>query len=225
MKPTNNSWTPPGEQPKVALISVWDKTGIETFAQALIDEGWTILSSGGTAKALKAAGIQVTDTEEITGLKAMLSHRVATLHPVIHGGLLATKSDEHLAEMEKHKISWIAMVVVDFYPLKDEVNREGATTESVIKETDIGGPTMIRSGVKGQRIVICDPKDRMPCVEWLKAGAPESAEVVSRLGAKAEFTVSEYCMLAATFHSKGKYAGSFHKNEKLNSEIFQVTVQ
>lgn len=222
METTENSWSPPDGQPKIALISVWDKTGIEIFARELVALDWKILSSGGTAKALDAVGIPVTDTADITGLKAMLSHRVATLHPVIHGGLLATKSPEHLAEMKANKIPWISAAIVDFYPLADEVNRQGATTESVIEKTDIGGPTMVRSAVKGQRIVVCDPKDRTPLVKWLKDGAPDSDEVIRKLGAKAEFEISKYCMLAANFHSKGDYAASFHVNKELNSQIFPV---
>lgn len=211
METTNNSWAPPDGEPKIALISVYEKEGIDTFAKELIALGWKILSSGGTATFLKKAGIEVIDTADLTGLKAMLSHRVATLHPTIHGGLLALKTEEHLAEMKANNIPWIGMVVVDFYPLKDEINREGATTESVIEKTDIGGPTMIRSGVKGRRIVVCDTSDRARVLKWLKAGALNSDNVITALGAKAEAIISEYCMASANFHSKGNYRADFYR--------------
>src|SRR5258708_845217 len=163
-------------KPKIALISVYDKTGITEFAKSLIDLGWKIISSGGTAKHLTDAGVLVTDVAEITGMPAILSHRVATLHPKIHGGLLALDTPEHLAEMQKYDIPWIGMVCVDFYPIQDEVRNPNATRESVIERTDIGGPTMIRSGSKGRRITICDARDRNRVIDWIKEGEPDREE-------------------------------------------------
>src|SRR3989344_5251456 len=115
---------------KIALISVYNKEGIADFAKELINLGWKIISSGGTAKHLKDAGVSVTNVAEITGMPAILSHRVATLHPKIHGGLLALNTPEHLAELEKYDIPWIDLVCVDLYPLEDEVNNVNATRES-----------------------------------------------------------------------------------------------
>src|SRR6185369_3752176 len=114
---------------RTALISVYDKTGIADFAKSLVDLGWKIISSGGTAKHLTEAGIAVTDVADITGFPPILSHRVATLHPKIHGGLLALDTPEHLAEMQKYDIPWIDLACVDFYPLQNEVLNPAATTE------------------------------------------------------------------------------------------------
>jgi phosphoribosylaminoimidazolecarboxamide formyltransferase/IMP cyclohydrolase len=195
------------ERQKVALISVYDKTGIQDFAKSLIDLGWKIISSGGTAKHLTDAGIPVTDVAQITGMPAILSHRVVTLHPKIHGGLLALNTPEHLAELEKYKIPWIDMVCCDLYPLEDEIKNPNASRESVIEKTDIGGPTMLRSGAKGGRITICDPADRIKVIEWLKNGEPDREEFINKLRAKTEIIISKYCLLSSKYHSEGGYTG------------------
>ncbi|MFA6273661.1 MAG: hypothetical protein WC662_00695 [Candidatus Paceibacterota bacterium] len=204
---------------KTALISVYNKTGIEKFAKELVDLGWKIISSGGTAKALIDAKIPVTDVAEITGMPAILSHRVATLHPKIHGGLLALNIPEHLAELEKYEIPWIDLVCADFYPLEEEIAKQtsfplGRIEEGlklVLEKTDIGGPTMIRSGAKGRRITICDIEDRIKVIEWLKAGEPEREEFLNNLAAKAEAVIARYCSLSGEFHSEGVYKGIFGK--------------
>lgn len=183
-----------------ALLSVYNKNGIEEFAKGLVELGWNIISSGGTCKALRAAGIKVTDVAEITGLPPILGHRVVTLHPAIHGGLLATPDMK--AELEKLGFPWIDLVCVDLYPLKEETRREGATRESVLEKTDIGGPTMIRSAAKGRRIVICDPTDRALVLEWLKDGRPNGDPFITFLAAKAEGVIADYCLASARFHSK-----------------------
>src|SRR3989344_3124923 len=122
---------------KIALISVYNKEGIADFAKELINLGWKVISSGGTAKHLSDAGVVVTDVAEITGMPAILSHRVATLHPKIHGGLLALSTPVHLAELEKYDIPWIDMVCADFYPLEEEINNPSASSKSVLEKTDI----------------------------------------------------------------------------------------
>jgi phosphoribosylaminoimidazolecarboxamide formyltransferase/IMP cyclohydrolase len=194
---------------KIALISVYNKEGIADFAKELTNLGWKIISSGGTAKHLKDAGVLNTDVADITGMPAILSHRVATLHPKIHGGLLALDTPEHLAELEKYDIPWIDLVCVDFYPLQDEVVNPNATRESVIEKTDIGGPTMIRSGAKGGRITICDPADRMKVIEWLKDGEQDREEFLNNLRAKAEFLIAQYVATSAYYHSGSKYRSIF----------------
>jgi len=199
------------QRQKIALISVYDKTGIKDFAKSLVDLGWKIISSGGTAKHLSDAGISVTDVADITGMKAILSHRVATLHPKILGGLLALNTPEHLAELKKYEIPWIDMVCADFYPLEEEINNSGANRESVIEKTDIGGPTMIRSGAKGRRITICDSGDRVKVIEWLKNGEPDSEDFLNKLAAKAEAAISRYCATSAEYHSSGLYKSIFGK--------------
>lgn len=196
---------------KTALISVYNKDGIVDFAKDLISLGWKIISSGGTAKHLMDAGISVTDVAEITGFPAILSHRVVTLHPKIHGGLLALNTPEHLAEMEKYNIPWIDMICDDLYPLEAEINKLGATRESVIEKTDIGGPAFIRSAVKGRRIAICEVGDRSKVIEWLKASEPDREEFLNNLAAKAETVVARYCSLSGEYHSGGEYKGIFGK--------------
>jgi phosphoribosylaminoimidazolecarboxamide formyltransferase/IMP cyclohydrolase len=196
-------------QQKTALISVYNKEGIVDFAKSLITLGWKIISSGGTAKHLKEAGLAVTDVVEITGMSPILSHRVVTLHPKIHGGLLALDTPEHFAELEKYDIPWIDLVCCDLYPLEDEVKNLSATRESVIEKTDIGGPTMLRSGAKGGRITICDVDDRVKVIDWLKNGEPEREEFVNNLRAKTEFCIAKYIATSAGYHSDGKYKSIF----------------
>ncbi len=189
-----------------ALISVYEKEGIDTFAKELIRLGWTIISSGGTAKFLQQKGISVTDVAEITGLPPVLGHRVVTLVPHIHGGLLAT--EEMRDELALLKYPWIDLCCVDFYPLKQAVSDRKATTESVIEKTDIGGPTMIRSAAKGRRIVVVDPRDRMKVIRWLEGGKLNEDYIKHLLAAKAEALVAQYCLMSAIFHAGGMVSGS-----------------
>ncbi len=191
---------------KLALISVYDKVGIETFTQSLVDFGFTILSSGGTAKYLKENGIPVVDTADHTGLAACLGHRVATLHPKIHGGLLADPNNpDHVKEMQDLMWEFIDLVCVDFYPLEEEIENPNATHASIIEKIDIGGPTMVRSGAKGNRIVICNVEDRQTVVDWFVSGEPDSDTFRRRLASKAEQTISEYTAVSATYLSQGLY--------------------
>ena len=192
---------------KNALVSVFNKDGVVEFVWDLVDLGWRIISSGGTARVLAAAGVPVTDVAEISGLPAILGHRVVTLVPQIHGGLLAT--EDQMAELESLGYPWIDLVCVDLYPLQAEIARPGATRESVIDKTDIGGPTMIRSGAKGRRLVIVDSDDRNVVLAHLLANEPNSAEFRNYLAAKAEGIVAEYCLASANYHSDGKIYGFF----------------
>ena len=143
-----------------ALISVSDKTGIVEFARALHRFDVEIISTGGTANALRGAGIEVRDISDVTGFPEMMDGRIKTLHPRIHGGLLALRdNEEHLAAMREHDIEPIDMVVVNLYPFEQTIAREGATLEEAIEQIDIGGPAMIRSAAKNFRdvTVIVEP--------------------------------------------------------------------
>ncbi len=132
-----------------ALISVSDKTGIIEFSRQLADFGVEILSTGGTAKLLREAGLSVKDVSEFTGFPEMLDGRVKTLHPKVHGGLLGMRSNpEHVAKMLEHGIENIDMVVVNLYPFEATVAKEGCRLEDAIENIDIGGPTMLRSAAK-----------------------------------------------------------------------------
>ncbi|MGA2667260.1 MAG: hypothetical protein ABSE91_04225 [Patescibacteria group bacterium] len=188
-----------------ALVSVYDKTGIVEFAKALRKRGFSIIASGGTAGKITEAGIPVTDVATLVGGGAILGHRVVTLSREIHAGLLAKATDTK--ELKKLGISWIDMVVCDFYPLRSAIAKPGATTESVIEDTDIGGPCMVRSGAKGRRIVVCRPQDRQPLIEWLDAGSPPDAPFFRFMHARAEFEVVSYVLASAIFHGDGLFDG------------------
>ena len=137
-----------------ALISVSDKTGIVDFAKFLIAFGVEIISTGGTAKTLRENGIEVTDVSDVTSFPEMMDGRVKTLHPKIHGALLALRdNDEHIASMSDHDIKPIDMVVVNLYPFEQTVAKEGVTLEDAVENIDIGGPAMIRSASKNWRDV------------------------------------------------------------------------
>jgi phosphoribosylaminoimidazolecarboxamide formyltransferase/IMP cyclohydrolase len=195
---------------KTALVSVYSKKDIEKFAKELVDLGWEIISSGGTAKYLAENGIKVKDVAEIAGGKAILGHRVVTLSREIHAGLMARPEVfEDLEELEKLKIPFIDLVCVDLYPLEDAIAKSDASYETVIEATDIGGPTMIRSAAKGGRIVICDPSDREKVIEKLKKNGDLKKEERIELAAKSEYVISKYCLKSAKFHSKEKYEGTF----------------
>ena len=137
-----------------ALISVSDKTGIVDFARALKSFGIEIVSTGGTAKALREAGVEVRDVSEVTGFPEMMDGRVKTLHPKVHGGLLGLRDNaDHQAAMREHGIEPIDMVVVNLYPFEQTIAREGVTLEEAVEQIDIGGPAMIRSAAKNHESV------------------------------------------------------------------------
>jgi phosphoribosylaminoimidazolecarboxamide formyltransferase/IMP cyclohydrolase len=156
---------------KRALISVSDKTGILDFAKELSKFGVEILSTGGTAKLLRENNIPVKEVSEYTGFPEMLDGRVKTLHPKIHGGLLALRDNpEHMKTIEEHGIGLIDMVVVNLYPFEKTTQKPGVTIEEAIENIDIGGPSMLRSAAKNHRsvAVICNPGRYNQVIEELK---------------------------------------------------------
>ena len=189
---------------KVALFSVATKDGVEVMAQALVAMGWTIISSGGTAKYLAKHGVPVTPVEDITGYPAILGHRVVTLHPKIHGGLLATPDMD--AEREEHNIPWIDMVVNDLYPLESTI-LSGGSLQKVIEATDIGGITLLRAAAKGGRIVVYDVADRQRVIGLLQETGDVPPEVRLELAAKAEAKAAHYSLTSARFLSNGAFDG------------------
>jgi phosphoribosylaminoimidazolecarboxamide formyltransferase/IMP cyclohydrolase len=145
-----------------AIISVTDKTGVVDFARSLAGFGVQILSTGGTAKAMRDGGVTVTDISEYTGFPEMLDGRVKTLHPKVHGGLLGMRGNpEHVKTMEKHGIKNIDMVVVNLYQFEKTVAKQGVTLDEAVENIDIGGPAMLRSSAKNFKdvTVIVDPSD------------------------------------------------------------------
>jgi len=154
-----------------ALVSVSDKTGIVEFARELRRFDVELISTGGTAKALRDAGIEVRDISDVTGFPEMMDGRVKTLHPRIHGGLLALRDNaEHVQAMNNHGIEPIDMVIVNLYPFEETIAREGVTLEQAVEQIDIGGPAMIRSAAKNWRdvTVIVEHGDYMEIIEEMQ---------------------------------------------------------
>jgi phosphoribosylaminoimidazolecarboxamide formyltransferase/IMP cyclohydrolase len=182
-----------------ALISVSDKRGAVDFARGLAQLGVKLLSTGGTAKLLRDAGLDVTDVSEYTGFPEMLDGRVKTLHPKVHGGILGRRdSPEHRAVMKEHGIPPIDLVVVNLYPFRETVAKPGCTVDDAIENIDIGGPTMVRAAAKnhgneqGGVGVLTDPEDYAPILEELKAGGALSYQTRFALAKKAFTHTARY---------------------------------
>lgn len=181
---------------KRALLSVSDKTGIVDLGRALVGLGFELLSTGGTATALAEAGLPVTAVSDVTGFPEMLEGRVKTLHPAIHGGLLADRSKpEHMAAIERHGIKPIDLVVINLYPFAKTVAKPDVTREEAIENIDIGGPSMIRSAAKNHAAVgvVVSPADYLSVIAELESGGGTlTQETRSRLAAKAFAHTASY---------------------------------
>jgi phosphoribosylaminoimidazolecarboxamide formyltransferase/IMP cyclohydrolase len=188
-----------------ALISVSDKSGLLPLAQVLTGAGIELISTGGTAKALREAGLQVTDLSAYTGFPEMLDGRVKTLHPKIHGGLLYLRgNDRHEAAVREHDIQPIDLVVVNLYPFEQTVARPDATLHEAIENIDIGGPSMLRSAAKNHETVtvVVDPADYAAIAEQIKNGGDTSLEFRRRLAAKVFARTAAYDAAIAAHLSK-----------------------
>ena len=146
---------------KRAILSVYDKTGLVEFARGLVELGFELVASGGTARALAQAGLPVTQVDQITGFPEILGGRVKTLHPAMHGGILARRTPAHLAELASHGIAPVDLVVCNLYPFEATVAKSGVTEQEAIEEIDIGGVTLLRAAAKNFEsvTVVCDPAD------------------------------------------------------------------
>ncbi len=182
---------------KRALLSVSDKTGLADLGRALADKGVELVSTGGTAKALRDAGLVVMDVSDLTGFPEMMDGRVKTLHPTVHGGLLAVRDNaEHVAAMEAHGIGAIDLVVVNLYPFAATVAR-GASRDEIIENIDIGGPSMVRSAAKNHASVaiVTDPADYA-----IVASGETTLDQRRTFAAKAYAATAEYdAMIASWF--------------------------
>lgn len=190
---------------KRVLISVYDKKGIVEFAKELIELGWEIISTGGTSKVLKEAGIEIIDIEEITRFPEILDGRVKTLHPNIHGGLLYKRdSDEHKKTLDDLNIHSIDMVVNNLYPFEETIKKQGVGHEEVIENIDIGGPSMIRAAAKNYKYVtvVMDPSDYSKVLEELKSKGEISTELRRALARKVfQYTAYYDSLIANYFNS------------------------
>ncbi|ANK93698.1 MULTISPECIES: bifunctional phosphoribosylaminoimidazolecarboxamide formyltransferase/IMP cyclohydrolase [Rhizobium] len=180
---------------KTALLSVFDKTGIVELARALSERGVRLLSTGGTYKAIAAAGLAVTDVSEITGFPEIMDGRVKTLHPTVHGGLLAIRDDsEHQEAMKKHGIEGIDLAVINLYPF-EEVRAADGDYPTTVENIDIGGPAMIRASAKNHAYVtiLTDPEDYAEFKEQLSADDGKTAYAFrQRMAAKAYARTAAY---------------------------------
>ncbi|MCJ9669155.1 MULTISPECIES: bifunctional phosphoribosylaminoimidazolecarboxamide formyltransferase/IMP cyclohydrolase [unclassified Neorhizobium] len=180
---------------RTALLSVSDKTGIIELAQALTEQGVKLLSTGGTHKAIAAAGLAVTDVSEVTGFPEIMDGRVKTLHPTVHGGLLAIRDDaEHVAAMKEHGIEGIDLTVINLYPF-EEVRAAGGDYPTTVENIDIGGPAMIRASAKNHAYVttVTDPSDYPALIEALRSNDGQTVYAFrQKLAAKAYARTAAY---------------------------------
>ena len=184
-----------------ALISVSDKRGVVAFAQGLVELGWEIISTGGTAAALRSAKVPVVEVEQVTGFPELLDGRVKTLHPAIHAALLARRGfPEHVAALQKHRIVPIDLVAVNLYPFQATIAQDGASLEDALENIDVGGPSMLRSAAKNHESVlpVVDPTDYPRVVEMLKTGTV-TPEVRREFAAKVFTHTSDYDAAVAAY--------------------------
>src|SRR5829696_4435245 len=178
-----------------ALLSVSDKSGLVPFAKELAAAGVELISTGGTAKALRDAGLQVKDISEHTGFPEMLDGRVKTLHPKVHGGLLYIRGNaQHESAAQQHGITAIDLVVVNLYPFEATVAKPGVSLHDAIENIDIGGPSMLRSAAKNHDsvTVIVDPADYGIVAEQIRATGETTQALRRKLAAKVFARTSAY---------------------------------
>lgn len=208
---------------KRALISVSDKTGVVEFGKELADLGFEILSTGGTAKALEQAGVKVIPVSDVTGFPECLDGRVKTLHPKIHAGILAMRSNpEHMRQLKELDVTPIDVIAINLYPFKKTILKEGTTFEEAIENIDIGGPTMIRAAAKNHPdvAVIVDPSDYGKVIEELKSGSV-SIETKKDLALKVFEHTAAYDALIASYLRKQLGKSPFPQDLTLTYEKVQ----
>ncbi len=201
-----------------ALLSVYDKTGVVEFGRGLAALGWDLISTGGTHQALSEAGLTVLSVSEVTGSPEMMDGRVKTLHPSVHGGILARRDrPDHLAELVAHGITAIDMVVGNLYPFEATVRTPGVTDDEAIEQIDIGGPAMIRAAAKNFAgvVVITSPSDYAAVLNQLEDG-DVPAPLRRRLAAKAFAHVSAYDALVAEYLGGERDSDSFEFPEEVS---------
>ena len=185
-----------------ALISVSDKTGVVEFARELVAFGWEILSTSGTMKLLREAGLPVTSVSDVTGFPEICDGRVKTLHPKIHGALLARRDiPEHMKALKDNEIETIDLVCVNLYPFRETIAKPDVTMEDAVEHIDIGGPSMLRSAAKNWEsvTVVCNPSDYATILSEIRSSGNTTRETRLALSAKAYTHTAEYDMAIATY--------------------------
>ena len=188
-----------------ALLSVSDKTNITELAKFLHELGVEIISTGGTMKAIKEAGIPVTYVSEVTGFPEIMDGRVKTLNPKIHGGILAIRSNpEHVSQMKEHGIKGIDLVVVNLYPFKETISKPGVTETEAIENIDIGGPAMVRAAAKNFRdvVIITNPARYTSLMAMLREHGDIDLMTRKNLAKEAFRHTSEYDAMIADYLTK-----------------------
>lgn len=184
------------------MVSVSDKTGLVPFVEGLVSLGWEIVATGGTQKLLEDSGIKTIGISEVTGFPEILDGRVKTLHPKVHGGLLARRDlPSHMQTLSEQGITPIDLVCVNLYPFRQTIAKEGVTMADAIENIDIGGPSMLRSSAKNWKdvTVICDPADYGTVLSELKSAGATSDETRLKLSAKAYTHTAEYDICIARY--------------------------
>ena len=187
---------------KRALVSVSDKTGLLDFVKGLQSEGWEIIATGGTQRLLEQNGVKTIGISEVTGFPEICDGRVKTLHPKVHGGILARRDiPEHMATLKENEIQTIELVCVNLYPFKQTIAKPDVTMEDAIENIDIGGPSMVRSAAKNWKdvTIVCDPADYAVVLDELRQNGWTSDETRLKLSAKAYTHTAEYDMMIATY--------------------------
>lgn len=185
-----------------ALVSVFDKTGVLEFCKGLSELGWEIISTGGTSRLLKEEGVAVIPIEEVTGFPECLDGRVKTLHPRIHGGILAVRSlDSHMKQLEDLSVSPVDMVVNNLYPFRETLENPDSSHAEIVENIDIGGPSMIRAAAKNYQdvTILVDPADYEEALASIQAEGKTSFQLRERLAAKAFMHTAHYDALIAQY--------------------------
>ena len=187
---------------KRALVSVSDKTGLVDFVKGLQTAGWEIIATGGTQKLLENSGVNTIGISDVTGFPEICDGRVKTLHPKVHGGLLARRDEpSHLQALEENGISFIDLVCVNLYPFRETIAKEGVSMADAIENIDIGGPSMLRSAAKNYNdvTVVCDPADYDTILAEINATGNTTLETRLQLSAKAYTHTAQYDACIATY--------------------------
>ena len=210
---------------KRALISVSDKTGVTEFAKSLHELGIDIISTGGTMKAIKDAGIPVTYVSEVTGFPEIMDGRVKTLNPYIHGGILALRDNpKHVEAMQEHNITGIDLVIVNLYPFRETIQKPNVTLEDAIENIDIGGPAMIRAAAKNFKhvVILVNPKNYEEVLSQLKSTGSVDQKTRMALAKEAFTHTSEYDACINSYLDKQLNDDGFAENLQVTYEKIQT---